>query len=56
MAWVDSTCRSSALAVVSMMHTGEVEVRLLRRGEVLDGEEQPDQLGVFQLERTDCVF
>lgn len=56
MAWVDSSCRSSALAVVSMMHTGEVEVRLLRRGEVIDGEAQPDQFGVFQLERTDCVF
>lgn len=55
-AWVDSSCRSSALAVVSLMHTGDVEVRLLRRGEVLDGEAQPDQFGVFQLERTDCVF
>lgn len=56
LAWVDSSCRGSALAVVSMMHTGEVEVRLLRRGEVVDGVAQPDQLGVFQLERTDCAF
>jgi hypothetical protein len=32
MAWVDSTCQGSALAVVSLMHTGQVEVRLLRRG------------------------
>src|SRR5262249_42924000 len=30
--WVDSTCGGSALAVVSLMHTGQVEVRLLRRG------------------------
>lgn len=55
-AWVDSSCRGSALAVVSMMHTGEVEVRLLRRGEVVDGVAQPDDFGVFQLERTDCAF
>jgi hypothetical protein len=39
-----------------MMHTGEVEVRLLRRGDVVDGVAQPDQFGVFQLERTDCEF
>ena len=56
MAWVDSSCRSSAFAVVSLMHTGAVEVRLLRRGEVIDGEGQPDEFGVFQLERTDCAF
>lgn len=55
-AWVDSTCRGSALAVISLMHTGQVEVRLLRPGEVLDGEPQPDQFGVFQLERNDCEF
>jgi hypothetical protein len=55
MAWVDSACRSSAFAVVSLMHTGDVEVRLLRRGEVIDGEAQPDEFGVFQLERTDCA-
>jgi hypothetical protein len=50
-AWVDSTCQGSALAVVSLMHTGDVEVRLLRRG--LD-RAAPGHLGVFQLQRTDC--
>jgi hypothetical protein len=54
-AWVDSTCQGSALAVVSLMHTGDVEVRLLRR------EGTPEQpapgFGVFQLRRrTDCEF
>lgn len=56
MAWVDSTCQGSALAVISLMHTGQVEVRLLRRGNGLPGDTSPDQFGVFQLERTDCVF
>jgi hypothetical protein len=55
-AWVDSTCQSSALAVVSLMHTGQVEVRLLRRGSGLLGEASPDELGVFQLDRVDCGF
>lgn len=56
MAWVDSTCHGSALAVVSLMHTGQVEVRLLRRSTGLLGDTSPDQFGVFQLERTDCEF
>lgn len=56
MAWVDSTCQGSALAVVSLMHTGQVEVRLLRRGTGVDGGPPPEQFGVFQLERNDCVF
>ena len=51
LAWVDSACQGSALAVVSLMHTGEVEVRLLRRGAALDTE--PGEFGVFQLQRTD---
>jgi hypothetical protein len=54
MAWVDSNCRSSALAVVSLMHTGDVEVRLLRRGDAALDQPPVDQFGVFQLERTDC--
>lgn len=55
MAWVDSTCQGSALAVVSLMHTGDVEVRLLRPGA---GAEPlaPGDFGVFQLQRTDCTF
>jgi hypothetical protein len=65
MAWVDSTCQGSALAVVSLMHTGQVEVRLLRRGSLpgsapgeagVPAAAVPDEFGVFQLERTDCAF
>jgi hypothetical protein len=56
MAWVDSSCQGSALAVVSLMHTGQVEVRLLRRGTGALGDASTDQFGVFQLERNDCVF
>jgi hypothetical protein len=53
LAWVDSACQGSALAVVSLMHTGEVEVRLLRRGNAADIE-APGEFGVFQLQRSDC--
>jgi hypothetical protein len=56
MAWVDSTCQESTLAVVSLMRTGQVEVRLLRRGSGAVGDPSADQFGVFQLERNDCVF
>jgi hypothetical protein len=52
-AWVDSTCQGSAFAVISLMHTGEVEVRLLRRG-LTANDETPGDFAVFQLERTDC--
>jgi hypothetical protein len=54
LAWVDSSCQGSALAVVSLMHTGQVEVRLLRRGTGTLGDTSAQQFGVFQLERTDC--
>lgn len=53
LAWVDSTCQGSALAVVSLMHTGDVEVRLLRRGEPAETP-GPGDFGVFQLQRTNC--
>jgi hypothetical protein len=56
MAWVDSTCQGSALAVISLMHTGQVEVRLLRRAASVAGDTPAEQFGVFQLERNDCVF
>lgn len=56
MAWVDPTCQGSAMAVVSLMHTGQVEVRLLRRGSSAPGAATPDEFGVFQLDRNDCVF
>lgn len=55
MAWVESTCQGSALAVVSLMHTGDAEVRLLRSGTPL-GADTPGDFGVFQLRRTDCEF
>ncbi|HEV8547480.1 MAG TPA: hypothetical protein VGQ57_00605 [Polyangiaceae bacterium] len=31
-AWVDSTCKGTMLAVVSLLHNGAVEVRLLKPG------------------------
>lgn len=52
-AWVDSSCQGSALAVVSLMHTGDVEVRLLRSGSSAAAA-SPDQFGVFQLVKNDC--
>lgn len=55
MAWVESTCQGSALAVVSLMHSGDAEVRLLRPGTPL-GADTPGDFGVFQLRRTDCEF
>ena len=56
LAWVDSSCQGSALAVVSLMHTGQVEVRLLRRGASTGDPPAPNQFGVFQLEKNDCDF
>jgi hypothetical protein len=53
-AWVDS-CQHSAFAVVSLMHTGDVEVRLLERGSTPNAE-TPGNFAVFQLQRLDCVF
>lgn len=55
LAWVDTTCQGSALAVISLMKTGDVEVRLLRRGLSPDAE-TPGDFSVFQLVRNDCVF
>jgi hypothetical protein len=54
--WVDSTCQGSALAVVSLMHTGQVEVRLLRRNNPTEQTDSPGNFGVFQLQRTDCEY
>ncbi len=63
--WVDSTCHGGTLAVVSLMQTGDVEVRLLRRGPAApagadagarEAAESPGEFGVFQLDRTDCEF
>jgi hypothetical protein len=54
-AWVESSCQGSALAVVSLMHTGDTEVRLMRPGAPV-GSDTPGDFGVFQLRRTDCEF
>jgi hypothetical protein len=54
-AWAESSCQGSVLAVVSLMHTGDAEVRLLRSGTPL-GADTPGDFGVFQLRRTDCEF
>jgi hypothetical protein len=52
-AWVDTTCQGSALSIVSLMHSGDVEVRLLSRAASDDGD-SAGHFGVFQLERSDC--
>jgi hypothetical protein len=50
-AWVDSSCRGPLLAVVSLMRSDNVEVRLLEPGSAAN---EPG-FGVFQLKRsTDC--
>lgn len=50
-AWVDSSCSQSALAVLSLMHDGSVEVRLLSRG---PAQGETGNFALFQLARTDC--
>jgi hypothetical protein len=55
-AWVESSCQGSALAVVSLMQAGDAEVRLLRSGTPVGAADTPGDFGVFQLRRTDCEF
>jgi hypothetical protein len=50
LAWVDSTCDGTYLAVVSLMKNDDVEVRLLRGERNTDGAEV-GPFGVFHLER-----
>lgn len=50
LAWVDSTCDGTYLAVVSLMKNDEVEVRLLQGQRDSDGTEV-GPFGVFHLER-----
>jgi hypothetical protein len=50
-AWARSTCQGSVLAVVSLMHEGSVEVRLLSH--TASGP-QGGSFGLFQLQREDC--
>ena len=57
-AWADSTCQGSALSIVSLMHDGNVEVRLLRRGsgtQPMPTETTAEgDFAVFQLRKNDC--
>lgn len=46
-AWVDSSCQSTMVAVVSLMQNGTVELRLLRPAQTAEGE----GFGLFSLER-----
>lgn len=50
LAWVDSTCDGTYLAVISLMKNDAVEVRLLRGERDADGKEV-GPFGVFHLER-----
>jgi hypothetical protein len=53
--WVDSTCLGRTMAIVSLMHDDNVEVRLLRPGSPASTS-GPDsnEFGVWQLQR-DCT-
>lgn len=50
LAWVDSTCDGTYLAVFSLMRNDDVELRLLR-GETGEGGDEVGPFGVFQLSR-----
>jgi hypothetical protein len=50
LSWVDSTCDGTYLAVISLMRSDDVEVRLLRGAEDVDGKEV-GPFGVFHLSR-----
>lgn len=61
MAWVDSTCQGTMLAVVSLMHSGSVEVRLLKPAELAPPDAEPAKrpgFGLFYLHReaAGCDF
>lgn len=61
MAWVDSTCQGTLLAVVSLMHNGSVEVRLLKPAALAPPDAEPAKrpgFGLFYLHReeTGCDF
>ena len=59
-AWVDSGCRGPMIAVVSLMRSDDVEVRLMKPGQVPVGETEPGPAGfaLFQMTRqkNDCGF
>lgn len=55
LAWVDSRCRGTMLAVISLLRDGRVELRLLRPVPSSGGEADT-AFGVFILERTDCTL
>jgi hypothetical protein len=61
LAWVDSTCQGTMLAVVSLLTNGAVEVRLLKPGADISPEADPSQrsgFALFYLQRseTGCAF
>ncbi len=54
MAWVDSTCQGTMLAVVSLVHDGSVELRLLKPAPAADAKASPEEspgFAYFQLDR-----
>jgi hypothetical protein len=56
LAWVDSTCQGTLLAVVSLMSDGKVEVRLLKPAALPPPDAPPDRkpgFALFTLERED---
>lgn len=56
MAWVDSTCQGTMLAVVSLMHDNTVELRLLKPAPEPDSDAGPEAspgFGVFRLDQRD---
>ena len=55
MAWVDSTCQGTMLAVVSLMHDDTVELRLLKPAPAPASDAGPDAspgFGVFRLDQS----
>jgi hypothetical protein len=60
-AWVDSSCQGTMLALVSLLRSGNVEVRLFKPAAFADGEVPPDKrsgYALFYLTRDDkgCDF
>lgn len=60
-AWVDSSCQGTMLALVSLLRSGNVEVRLFKPAAFADGDVGPDKspgYALFSLTRNDkgCDF
>lgn len=54
--YVDSACRGTMMAVVSLLRDDGVEVRLLRPAPLRDDGTSETAFGLFSLRRTDCTF